>query len=114
VKEKDQQAKRVRKMVEVLQDPTAGSQDVFSVVVNPNSFSETVENIFDLSVGIKEGKVRLKENKEGLPVVKAKEQPDSSLPPCKQSVWSFSIQDFHDVVEAFECTGEKIPARGKQ
>ena len=45
------------------------NKDVLSFVVNPESFSETVENIFDLSVGVKEGFVKLKVTPDGIPVV---------------------------------------------
>jgi hypothetical protein len=67
-KEKDHQTGRVTKLQKALK-ARVDNKDVLSFVVNPESFSETVENIFDLSVGVKEGFVKLKVTPDGIPVV---------------------------------------------
>ena len=44
--------------------------DLFSFIINPKSFSQSIENMFSLSFLIKEGRAGLYENDEGLQIIR--------------------------------------------
>jgi hypothetical protein len=52
----------------VMQDD-AEAINIFKLVINPNDFAQSVENIFYLSFLIRDGKVAFETNEEGEPVV---------------------------------------------
>lgn len=56
--------------------------DLFSFIINPNSFSQSIENMFSLSFLVKEGRAGLYENEMGLQIVRHIDQdnPTSSIP----------------------------------
>lgn len=56
--------------------------DLFSFIINPNSFSQSIENMFSLSFLVKEGRAGLYENEEGMQIVRHIDQddPTSSIP----------------------------------
>ena len=56
--------------------------DLFSFIINPDSFSQSIENMFSLSFLVKEGRAGLYENEEGMQIVRHidQENPTSSIP----------------------------------
>ncbi|CCG83685.1 protein of unknown function [Taphrina deformans PYCC 5710] len=56
--------------------------DLFSFIINPQSFSQSVENMFSLSFLVKEGRAGLYENEEGMQIVRHIDQddPTSTIP----------------------------------
>lgn len=92
--------------------------DFFSMLVNPASFTQTVENIFDLSFLVKQGSASLALSEEtGLPVVQAltsKGMGDGDAGDDQKStqlVMSLCPADLRRVTEAFGCTGAGVAHR---
>lgn len=56
--------------------------DLFSFIINPHSFSQSIENMFSLSFLVKEGRAGLYENDEGMQIVRHidQEDPSSTIP----------------------------------
>ncbi|QEU60726.1 Nse4 [Kluyveromyces lactis] len=70
----------VRKCYKVLKEKEGGQQiNLFKYIIDPNSFSKSVENLFYTSFLIKEGRLVLEDDPDGYPAVRIKEQlPDDS------------------------------------
>jgi len=84
----------------------------FDFLVNPASFSQTVENIFDFAFLIKDGWAGLKIDEESkLPVITTKKpkKVESST-----AVISFSLRDFNKVVDTFSIEESIIPHRERK
>lgn len=67
-------------------------------LVDPDSFSKTVENIFHTAFLVKEGEIRLKMTTNGGPVITLKEDSDGSQKveqdASGQAILSFSMEDY--------------------
>ncbi|CAI4037801.1 hypothetical protein SMKI_04G1350 [Saccharomyces mikatae IFO 1815] len=50
-----------------------GSINLFKFIIDPNSFSRSIENLFYTSFLIKEGKLLMEDDEEGLPTIKIKQ-----------------------------------------
>ena len=96
-------------------------------MAQPDSFTETVENIFDLSFLVKKGSAGLSVNTEGDLVVKhtgilhdqgqgaaAGGEVEAVDPTAKQCVLSFSMKDWRAIKEAYEIEGGMLPRRGEE
>lgn len=79
---------------------------------NPDSFSETVENIFDLSFLMKDGKASLEFDENNIPIVcRTKEPTKADLEQgVKQMhyILRLDMKDFHDICEAYELRAPRI------
>ncbi len=111
-----------KKFLKRVKKSNALSPCALQFVVNPQSFTQTVENLFGLSFAVKKGDaeegVRSLENcKEyGLgtvpgPYVKLK--PRGPQGPARQAIISFNMQDWRDLKDAFNIEKGDIPHRGK-
>lgn len=118
-KENTQTAKRAHKNLQILQQhaPENKPMNYFKFVVNPDSFTETVENMFDLSFSIKEGQAAMKIDKDkGYPVVyRVKntvlvEQFGKTVFPA-EAVIKLDYSDFKDIIKAFNIGKSTIPSR---
>lgn len=67
----------------------------FKTIVDPRSFTQTVENIFHTSFLVKEGKVGVKKGPTGVPILSCDKNNRSGQKPKKQSILSFSMADYH-------------------
>lgn len=79
------------------------SKDFFEVVLNPKSFTQTVENIFDMTFLVKEGKASLKYDDEKKSIRVYTDLPPSERSNSKaerQAVAAFSYKDFLALVDA--------------
>ena len=71
--------------------------DLMSLVVNPDSFCETVENMFDLSFLVKDSKATIAiDDATGLPTCRLTEPPEEAVPKT-QNVVVLSMQDCKDI-----------------
>ncbi|CDF87319.1 related to NSE4-Nuclear protein that plays a role in the function of the Smc5p-Rhc18p DNA repair complex [Zygosaccharomyces bailii ISA1307] len=65
---------QVKKLFKILARKKGKEQiNMFKFVINPNSFSKTVENLFYVSFLIKEGRIVLEEDPDGFPGIRIKE-----------------------------------------
>uniref|UniRef100_A0A8C5R7J8 Non-structural maintenance of chromosomes element 4 n=1 Tax=Leptobrachium leishanense TaxID=445787 RepID=A0A8C5R7J8_9ANUR len=86
----------------------------FDFVIDPQSFSRTVENIFHVSFIIRDGFARIKLDDDKLPVIEpvatdSHEQVDKDNQPRYQGVISLSHEDWKEIVRTFEITEPLIP-----
>ncbi|XP_028736111.1 EP300-interacting inhibitor of differentiation 3 [Peromyscus leucopus] len=86
----------------------------FEFVIDPNSFSRTVENIFYVSFIIRDGFARIRLDQDRLPILEptnvnqADEESDSCSYGRKQGVISLSLQDWKNIVSTFEISEAMI------
>mmetsp|Transcript_4435 Transcript_4435/g.6676 ORF Transcript_4435/g.6676 Transcript_4435/m.6676 type:complete len:429 (-) Transcript_4435:181-1467(-) len=94
--------------------------DAVNCLFNPQSFTQTVENIFHFSFTVKEGKSEIKtrgvkEAEEyGLepgPVV-VKREIEENTPAPKQAIVALNIKDWKDMCAAYSVEESDIPHRG--
>ncbi|CAH2322775.1 non-structural maintenance of chromosomes element 4 homolog A [Pelobates cultripes] len=95
------------------QDPDAPIS-FFDFVIDPKSFSRTVENIFHVSFIIRDGFARIKLDSDKLPIIEpipqnGSERIDKDNQPRYQNVVSLSHQEWMDIVKTFEITEPMIP-----
>ncbi|XP_068545152.1 non-structural maintenance of chromosomes element 4 homolog A [Anas acuta] len=86
----------------------------FDLVIDPNSFARTVENIFHVSFIIRDGLARLKLDDDKLPVIEpvkdneGRKDDDHSNRARNQVVISLSHQEWKEIIETFEITEPMI------
>uniref|UniRef100_A0ABK0LFN0 Non-structural maintenance of chromosomes element 4 n=1 Tax=Rattus norvegicus TaxID=10116 RepID=A0ABK0LFN0_RAT len=86
----------------------------FEFVIDPNSFSRTVENIFYVSFIIRDGFARIRLDQDRLPILEptnvnqVDEENDSCSYCRKQGVISLSLQDWKNIVSTFEISEAMI------
>lgn len=100
--------------------------DIVPFLVNPKSFTQTVENIFNFSFLVKKGEAKIKMRKpEPLGDSQGSSNPlglatggcfvsppaDDYEGPAKQCVLSFSMKDWRNLCEAYELDACDIPHR---
>eukprot|EP01137_Pigoraptor_chileana_P006505 Opistho-2@3234 len=102
------EVKVVLEQLRVIEKPI----NVFQFVINPDSFSQTVENIFHLSFLIKDGHARMYIENE-LPFVVAVEGEESSGPTeqRKQSIFSMDVPQWRELISLLNITESIIPHR---
>ncbi|KAI8098328.1 Nse4 C-terminal-domain-containing protein [Gilbertella persicaria] len=86
----------------------------FKFVVNPTSFSQTVENIFYVSFLARKGVVGI-DDSDGQPMLGLREVPNvESLEDViskKQIIMGIDMKDFQDIIDAYSITEAMIPTR---
>ncbi|KAM6130553.1 non-structural maintenance of chromosomes element 4 homolog A [Phoenicopterus ruber ruber] len=85
----------------------------FDLVIDPNSFAHTVENIFHVSFIIRDGFARLKLDDDKLPIIEPSKddvggEADHSAGARNQVVISLSHQEWKEIVETYEITEPMI------
>lgn len=114
VEQKEQTQVRISEQLQLLRKVVPSSSasesgvtegvDFFNFVVNPASFTQTVENVFDLSFLVKQGTAALQLDDDGLPVVlpceHAKTDDDQK---STQLVVALSPKDIRDAIDSFKC-----------
>ncbi|OLY83139.1 Non-structural maintenance of chromosome element 4 [Smittium mucronatum] len=104
--------KRVRQIHTLLEQ--VGLVNLFEFVVNPESFSETVENIFYLSFLIRDGKASI-DDESGQPMIAACEPPDQDAYQAglikKQVVFDLDMQLWSELISSYGIKKSIIPSR---
>uniref|UniRef100_A0A8C3PYR0 Non-structural maintenance of chromosomes element 4 n=1 Tax=Chrysolophus pictus TaxID=9089 RepID=A0A8C3PYR0_CHRPC len=110
-------AKEVERILRLLQthfrnDPHTPIS-FFDLVVDPNSFARTVENIFHVSFIVRDGLARIKLDDDKLPVIEPvqnveERNDDHSARARNQVVISLSHEEWREIVETYEITEPMI------
>ncbi|KAJ7735982.1 Nse4 C-terminal-domain-containing protein [Mycena metata] len=90
--------------------------NLFRLVINPGSFSQSVENIFYLSFLIRDAKVAFQINEDGEPLVFACEEVsdqdrDTGVLLKRQLIFEFDMATWKRAIEVFNITEPFIPTR---
>ncbi|KAM9010724.1 non-structural maintenance of chromosomes element 4 homolog A isoform 2-T2 [Ara ararauna] len=85
----------------------------FDLVIDPNSFARTVENIFHVSFIIRDGFARIKLDEDKLPIIEPSEDNEEredghSAGARNQVVLSLNYKDWKEIVETYEITEPMI------
>jgi len=115
IKEQENETtKNVVQICEILD--RVGKINLFEFIINPESYSQTVENIFYLSFLIRDGKAILDEE-DGELVIERTDPPDEEDYmhgiKKKQYVLEIDYQTWKDIVEVYDIRNSMIPTRPK-
>ncbi|KAI2632915.1 hypothetical protein GGS21DRAFT_491417 [Xylaria nigripes] len=95
-----------------------GGIDLLKFVVNPQSFGQTVENMFYVSFLIRDGAIQLEFDEAGLPSLQPTAGQDSDAPKRDaqrhQAILSIDMQMWRDIIAAFNITESIIEHRKEQ
>ncbi|XP_029886569.1 non-structural maintenance of chromosomes element 4 homolog A [Aquila chrysaetos chrysaetos] len=109
--------KEVERILGLLQTHFKNDPDTpisfFDLVIDPNSFARTVENIFHVSFIIRDGFARLKLDDDKLPIIEPSKdnvggEDDRSTGARNQVVISLNHQEWKEIVETYEITEPMI------
>lgn len=91
-----QEVEHIEKEIDRLAKDKPDGVPFFKTIVDPESFTQTVENIFHISFLVKEGKLGIKSNPRGAVITV-----DRSESAGSQSILSFSIDDYKQWLSTF-------------
>lgn len=96
-----------------------GGVSLFDYVLNPKSFGQTVENLFYVSFLIKEGRVGIGPDSQGLPTLSPAdpstlEQQRRNKTSKHQAVLALDYKTWRDLVRAFDVQNPLIPHRQEE
>ncbi|XP_028391217.1 non-structural maintenance of chromosomes element 4 homolog A-like [Dendronephthya gigantea] len=115
--------KEVQRVYEALANVTEPGDDeepksvsFFKFVTNPDSFSQTVENIFHLSFLINKGNAAIEMDENGLPIVYladpySEKDYGNEVIKRNQVVMPFTMEDWRNIVSTFKIKKPVIPTR---
>ncbi|CAI4211014.1 unnamed protein product [Parascedosporium putredinis] len=94
---------------------STGGVDFMRFVINPHSFGQSIENMFYVSFLIKDNKVRIELDDDGLPsvapVTTEMEQETSRHQTKHQAVFSLDMSTWRDIIETLDIKEPIIPHR---
>ncbi|XP_039271565.1 non-structural maintenance of chromosomes element 4 homolog A-like [Styela clava] len=83
--------------------------DYFELVVNPDSFGHTIENMFHMAFLVKDGFVRVFLNENQIPVVEPVNQNEEdntqTEKKCNQVMVSMSMDEWREIIDIYELGG---------
>jgi len=74
--------------------------DMFELLVDPDSFAQTVENVFAYSFIVKDGWASLKLGADGMPKAASTQRPDSGVRET-QAILAFTMDDWKRIVATY-------------
>ncbi|GBG23933.1 Non-structural maintenance of chromosome element 4 [Hondaea fermentalgiana] len=115
VEEKDKASHRAQAHHEILQKQIAGivkanqKTGFLETVVNPESFTQTVENVFSSSFLMNNNECVMQLGANGEPELAVSSNDDTRAP--QQSILSFTMKDWQDAVEVYNIKKSALPTR---
>lgn len=85
--------------------------DLFKVLINPNSFTQTVENIFEFGFLVTDGWAGVEVDKEGVPKIIATSPNESTNLSKTSSVLSLSFSQYEKLIKVLNIKKSVIPHR---
>ncbi|CAK8690986.1 non-structural maintenance of chromosomes element 4 homolog A-like [Clavelina lepadiformis] len=117
-----EEIERVLKIIRGFYASDPSPFDYFELVVNPQSFGHTIENIFHLAFLVKDGLVRVFLGENGIPVVEPVKDAEAQKSKknlkeddiCNQVMVSLSMDEWEAIIDAYQLAGAEpsIPAGG--
>ncbi|KAI9364510.1 Nse4 C-terminal-domain-containing protein [Zopfochytrium polystomum] len=114
VKAENETSKTVQKIAKLLKQH--GPVNLFHFFVNPESFSQTVENLFYLSFLVRDGTVVIYDGSDGQPLISRKddaEEGEGEAVVKRQFVVELTKAMWRDLIDAYQITKPIIPTRSK-
>lgn len=116
--EQDPQELRIRKLRKSMKE---GQELDFAQLINPNSFTQSVENILDFSFEVKHGNASLMCDKDNgnltIQQVDGQEKntkEDDTTNKNNQTVLSFNLQDFNEMIELYDLKGKEPMIKNRE
>ncbi|KAI8815592.1 Nse4 C-terminal-domain-containing protein [Fimicolochytrium jonesii] len=114
-KQENETTALVKEIYMVLQD--LGTVPFFEFIVNPESFGQTVENLFYVSFLIRDGKVQVHEDEDDgelmLDIADPPSDENGGDAQRYQAVVDIDMPTWRDLIEAYNITSSCIPTREK-
>jgi hypothetical protein len=92
-----------------------GPINVFEFFINPQSFSETIENLFHLSFLIRDGKCSIRDSDQGIPILEVADPPTDEDyrqgAKKKQTIVHLDYEMYLELIEKYELSESVIPMR---
>ncbi|KAJ1877200.1 hypothetical protein H4R99_003817 [Coemansia sp. RSA 1722] len=111
-KQENQTTKLVRKVHDIL--ARSGPINLFQLVINPESFAQSVENIFYVSFLIRDGRAYI-DDQSGQPMIEACEPPQQDDYQMgltrKQLIFSLDQTAWQEIIDVYGITQCVIPSR---
>ncbi|ETV70650.1 hypothetical protein H257_13764, partial [Aphanomyces astaci] len=101
--QEDVQANRMNVLIETIQE--VGTSGLFDLCLNPKSFAQTIENLFDISFLIRDNRVKIKIDDNGLPQIIPKKGITGELPNPTQTIISLTYEQWEKLAPMY---GEPI------
>ncbi|TXT13057.1 hypothetical protein VHUM_01458 [Vanrija humicola] len=95
-------------------DPDREGINFFRFVINPDSFSQTVENVFYASFLVKEQRLEIEVKNDGEIIARARDPPDDNTDHSEasnQAVIELDMATWEDAIEIFKIKDTIIPNR---
>lgn len=86
-----------------------GEVDMIPFLMNPESFTQTIENLFHASFLVKQGHVKLAVRENG-PTMKLLSQQETA-PRAKQAIMTLNMKDWRKMVQAYQVDKSIVPHR---
>lgn len=118
VKQENETSKTVLRIAKILKKEPAPFHFI-KFFVNPESFSQTIENLFYISFLVRDGTVSIFEDEDGQPMIvlwdaereSEQTQDASKKEEGQQFILDITYDMWRDMIEAFDITESKIPTR---
>lgn len=94
-----------------------GAVPLFKFCFNPQSFGQTVENLFYVSFLVKEGRAGIMYDSDGMPTIgtaQDRNMAQRQAAPRNQAVFTLSFDVWREVIESFEIKKSIIPHRKEE
>ncbi|XP_057289690.1 non-structural maintenance of chromosomes element 4 homolog A-like [Hydractinia symbiolongicarpus] len=117
-KQEEATTKEVERVYKLLKKATQGGKSpvcLFRFIINPDSFGQTIENLFHFSFLVKDGRVIVDLDEDELPIVNLhkeyREKDYEEIVSRKQVVMPLNMRDWKELIDVYGITESMIPTR---